>query len=222
VLTGPVMSGRLIGLRPVESTDLDFLADLANHAQVRTNVVGWDWPVSRDAQAEWHKGTLFASSTRRLAVTSLATGELVGLTGLWDVDWHNQSALTAVKLMPGLAPKGAGTDSIMLTMAWSFYEVGLRRLHSTILEFNAASIGAYVRKCGWQVEGREREAVFRHGRWNDQLNVAILRPEFEALPDAAEYVTRVGSAGPARTNGQVFTQSAEETTNSAQRTYVSN
>jgi len=30
-------------------------------------------------------------------------------------------------------------------MAWSFYEVGLRRLYGTILDSNAASLGAYVR-----------------------------------------------------------------------------
>jgi RimJ/RimL family protein N-acetyltransferase len=191
-----MLTGRLIGIRPLEPADLDLLADLANHPHVRGNVVGWDWPVSRDAQAEWFRATRHSPTTRRLAVTAGDGGRAVGLTGLWDIDWHNRSAETAVKLMPGLAPKGAGSDSIMLTMAWSFHEVGLRRLHSTILEFNAASIGAYVRKCGWQIEGREREAVFRHGRWHDLLRVAILDREFAALPDAAQYVARLSTTVP--------------------------
>jgi len=83
-------------------------------------------------------------------------------------------------------------------MAWSFYEVGLRRLYSTILDSNAASLGAYVRKCGWRVEGQAREAVFRGGTWQDLNHVAILRSEFDALPLAKEYIERVcGTAGPA-------------------------
>jgi hypothetical protein len=95
--------------------------------------------------------------------------------------------------MPGSAPKGAGTDAIMTLMAWAFYEVGLRRLHCTILDYNAASHGAYVRKCGWQIEGRQREAVFRNGRWNDLLHAAILKREFDTLLDAEEYVARLSS-----------------------------
>ena len=186
-----MLKGRLVELRPMEARDLAFLADLANHPQVRGNVVGWDWPVARDGQHEWLRDSYRSHTTRRLTVAACSSNEPIGLTGLWDIDWHNQSALTAIKLMPGLAPKGAGSDSIMLVMAWSFYEVGLRRLHSTILDFNAASIGAYVRRCGWRLEGREREAVFRKGQWHDLLRVAALRTDFDVLPDAEEYVNRV-------------------------------
>jgi RimJ/RimL family protein N-acetyltransferase len=185
-----VLSGRLVRLRPIEVEDLPFLTDLANHPVVRANVVGWDWPVSLTGQAEWLRAANSNRLTRRLTVTTHG-GEPIGLTGLWDIDWHNQSALTAVKLMPGLAPKGAGSDTIMLVMAWAFYEVGLRRLHSTILDFNEASLGAYVRKCGWRLEGRECEAVFRKGAWHDLVRVATLRHDHEDSPGLAEYVKQL-------------------------------
>ena len=181
-----MLYGRVVGLRPVEPDDLGFLAELANHPQVRASVVGWDWPAARSPRPGADPG-------RPFAVVLAATGQIVGRTGLWDLDWHNQSATTRIELMPGLTPKGAGTDAIMTLMAWAFYEVGLRRLHSTILDFNAASHGAYVRKCGWQIEGREREAVFRHGRWNDRLHLAILKREFDTLLDAEEYVGRLSA-----------------------------
>jgi len=198
-----VLTGRLVGLRPMRADDLEFLADLANATPVRTHVVGWDWPVAADAQREWFPGALRDPRNRRLTVTELRTGEPVGLTGLWEVDWHNGSALTAVKLMPGVAPRGAGSDSIKLIMAWAFYEVGLRRLHSTILDFNAASIGAYVRKCGWRIEGRDREAVYRRGAWHDLIRVAVLRSDHDALPDTPEYVDRVCGPRPAPVPGQL-------------------
>ncbi|MGC4808153.1 GNAT family N-acetyltransferase [Micromonospora sp. DT233] len=186
-----MLNGRLVAIRPTRVTDLDFLADLAVADGVRHHVVGWNWPIGRDGQEEWLRQSQRDPAVRRLTVAAVDTDEPLGLTGLWEIDWHNRSALTAVKLMPGLAPRGAGTDSIMLIMAWAFYEVGLRRLHSTILPFNAPSLGAYVRKCGWRIEGRDREAVFRRGEWHDLLRVAMLRPEFDALADAEEYVQRV-------------------------------
>lgn len=195
-----MLTGRLVGLRPMQLDDLDFLADLANHPGVRNFVGGWGWPVARDAQRDWLQASLRDPRTYRLTVTDAATGEAIGLSGLWDVDWHNRCALTAVKLMPGLAPRGAGSDSIMLTMAWAFYDVGLRRLWGTILDLNAASMGAYVRRCGWRIEGRERASVFRRGEWRDLYRVAALRSDFDALPDAGEYVERVcGGSTPAVT-----------------------
>ncbi|MEH1124641.1 GNAT family N-acetyltransferase [Micromonospora sp. CPCC 206061] len=193
-----MLNGRLVRLRPIQCDDLSFLAELANVPQVRNYVVGWDWPVSLDGQAEWLAGARRDRHTYRLTVAELSSDTPIGLTGLWDVDWHNQSAMTAVKLMPGAAAKGAGSDSIMLMMAWSFYEVGLRRLHSTILDFNAASLGAYVRRCGWRIEGQEREAVFRGGQWRDLLRVAALRSDFDALPNATEYIDRVCGPLPIR------------------------
>lgn len=193
-----MLIGRLVALRAVELRDLNFLTELANHRTVRNSVVGWDWPVSHLGQDEWLRGSQNNPNTRRLVVTRVDSDEAIGLTGLWDVDWRNRSAVTGVKLMPGMAPKGAGSDSIMLVMAWTFYEVGLRRLHSTILSTNKASIGAYVGKCGWRIEGRARQAVFRNGAWSDLLHVAILRPEFDALERASEYIARVSpSADPA-------------------------
>ena len=183
-----MIDGKLIRLRPPEPADSSLMVELANNPQVRANVVGWDWPLSHHGQAEWLNATLHHQTTRRLIVADLASGDPVGVTGLWDIDWRNRSALTAVKLMPEAAPPGAGTDSIMLTMAWAFHEVGLRRLHSSILSYNAASIGAYVRKCGWSIEGTSREAVFRHGVYNDLLQVGMLRTEFDRLEDAKYYV----------------------------------
>ena len=93
--------------------------------------------------------------------------------------------------MPGLSPKGAGTDAIMLVNAWAFYDFGLRRLYGSILDFNGSSLGAYVKKAGWRIEGRERESIFRKGEWHDLLRVAILRSDFDSLSEAAEYVDYV-------------------------------
>ncbi|SCL24020.1 Protein N-acetyltransferase, RimJ/RimL family [Micromonospora rhizosphaerae] len=186
-----MLNGRLVELRPMIAEDLGFLATLANTTSVRANVVGWDWPVAPDGQREWLDKAIRDPKNHRLTVTDLATGKPIGLAGLWEFDWHNRSAIAPIKIMPGLAPKGAGTDTIMLVMAWAFYEVGLHRVHGSILDLNAASLGLYLRRCGWREEGRERESIFRRGEWHDLIRVAALRSDFDALPDAEEYVERV-------------------------------
>ena len=186
-----MIQGRLVHLRPVEIEDLPFLTWLANDAGVRSLVVGWSFPIPLHGQERWLTASQEQGSVRRLAVVDTEADTTIGLTGLWELDWHNQSAMTATKLDRSRSPKGAGSDAIMTTMAWAFHEVGLRRLHSSILDFNHASMAAYVRKCGWRIEGIDREAVFRKGSWCDVYRVAILRREFDALEAANEYVERI-------------------------------
>lgn len=48
-----------------------------------------------------------------------------------------------------------------------------------VFEDNARAIRAYE-KCGFQKEGRLREATYRRGRYYDQLMMSILDHEFEA------------------------------------------
>lgn len=186
-----MIDGRLVSLRPVEEGDLEFLTTLANDPHVRGMVVGWDWPVAISRQQDWLAGVAKDPRSVRLTILDKLSKSPIGLTGLWEIDWHNESAITAIKLMPGIAPNGAGSDAIMLVNAWAFYEVGLRRLHSTILDFNGPSIGAYVRRCGWRIEGRERESVFRRGEWCDLYRIALLRSDFADLKTAAEYIDYV-------------------------------
>lgn len=180
-------TGRIVGLRPLEPGDLPTLTKLANDPGVRQLVVGWDWPVSEAGQELWLESTRNSTTTRRLAIVDLSTRATIGLTGLWDLDWHNRSALTAIKLEASVAPKGAGADTVMLVNAWSFLEVGLHRLWGSILDFNAASYHLYVRKCGWRLEGIEKQAVQRAGGWCDLYRVAMLRSDFDEHPLAAEY-----------------------------------
>lgn len=187
--------GRNTIIRTIESADQAFVHELNSDPIVRGKVVGWDWPGSQAQQERWF-AQQSPSSTHRWLVTTLE-GAPLGLTGLWDVDWHNRHALTALKL-GGSTPmrgKGYGTDAIMAVMAFAFHDVGLNRLHGAILADNEPSRRAYVEKCGWSVEGTARQHIWRHGRFVDLLHVAILKADFDELPGADEYRWRVVEGG---------------------------
>ena len=185
-----MIKSKLLYLRPIELNDDIVLQQLINNPLVSENVVGWTFPVSLFSQKNWIQSNT-NNLSYRLVVVDNETNEAIGITGLWDIDWHNQAAMSAIKLLPEKTKKGFGTEAIMLSMAWAFYNVGLRRLHGAILDFNGPSMGAYVKKCGWKVEGRQREAIFRKGEWHDLYSVAILKREFDALPTASEFINAV-------------------------------
>lgn len=186
-----VIAGNLTQLRALEPADLPLLREMSNDTEIRALVVGWAWPVAAHSQGTWLTAAENNSTTKRFAVCR-TDGAAIGMTGFWNLDWKNRHAETALKLMsPDVRGRGLGSDAIMTLMAYAFYEVGLQRLWTTILPFNEGSIGAYVRKCGWTVEGRSRRHIFRDGSWHDLLQVGILKEEFDDLPHAAEYRRRI-------------------------------
>lgn len=182
-----MLNGKLVRIRTIEVDDLPAMKRINDDAVVRGNVVGWGWPNSLQELETWFGESQGGSTHRWLVETH--EGQTIGVTGLWDVDWHSRNALTALKLggVDGVRARGAGTDAIKLVMAFAFYDVGLERLHSTILTTNEASQRAYVTNCGWSREGTARRHVWRHGQYVDAHHIGILREEFDALPDAEMY-----------------------------------
>ena len=59
----------------------------------------------------------------------------------------------------------------------AFGTLGLHRVALTVFEFNERAIRAY-RRCGFVIEGRAREAIWRDGRWWDEIEMSMLSSEW--------------------------------------------
>lgn len=166
-------------LRPIERSDLPYLLDLANDPVVRGQVVGWDWPLSMASQERWFDSGIDTATTRRLLIIGPG-GEPIGVTGLWDIDWHSGTAMSAIKIGGRRAQRGQGygTEAIRQMMEFAFNDVGLRRLYAEVLAFNGASLALYRDKCGWTQEGVARQHVWKDGRYWDVVHLGILREEY--------------------------------------------
>jgi RimJ/RimL family protein N-acetyltransferase len=183
--------GKKIVLRAIEEKDLEYLQKWQNDPVISELVVGWSFPVSMADQSQWFQNSIKKQHTQRFIVECKEKG-IIGLTGLWDIDWQNRHALTALKIGEKTdRGRGIGADAIMTITSYAFYEVGLNRLYGSILPYNHASYKAYVQKCGWKVEGCYRQHVYRKGKFYDLLYVATLKEDYERLPSAADYMPAV-------------------------------
>jgi len=184
-----MIEGEKIRLRAIEEGDLESMADWLNDPVISHYVGGFSFPVSKSQQRRWYESALNDDKNIRLIVETKDDNRVIGLTGLWQIDWVNRHALTALKLgADNIRGKGYGTDAIMTLMSYAFYQVGLNRLWGEILPFNVGSYKAYVTKCGWMVEGIYRQHVYRDGRFYDQMRVAVLKEDFDRLSNASEYI----------------------------------
>ena len=65
----------------------------------------------------------------------------------------------------------------------AFDVLGLHRVALYVFEFNERAIRAY-RRCGFVIEGRARESIFRDGRWWDELAMSVIESDWRRTREA--------------------------------------
>ncbi|PBB80615.1 GNAT family N-acetyltransferase [Mesorhizobium sp. WSM3879] len=104
-------------------------------------------------------------------------GSFVGHVRLHSIDWQDKRAALAIGIDDqAYLGKGYGTEAIRLVLEHAFGR-GLHRVSLRVLSSNFRAIACY-RKCGFVEEGREREAAFVGGAWQDDIIMGLLDREF--------------------------------------------
>ncbi len=109
----------------------------------------------------------------------LADGDrLIGTTTLSALDADNGSVLFHITVGEhDCWGHGYGTEATALMVGHAFDTLLLHRVGLSVFAFNARAIKAYE-KVGFRVEGRTREAVWRDGRFWDEVHMGILESEW--------------------------------------------
>ena len=76
--------------------------------------------------------------------------------------------------------RGFGTETTGLMVAHAFGRLGVHRVALSVFAFNERAVRAYE-KAGFMIEGRAREAVWRDGRFWDEIHMGILAAEWREL-----------------------------------------
>jgi RimJ/RimL family protein N-acetyltransferase len=115
-----------------------------------------------------------------MAIHVRESDRLIGTCAFSQLDGDNGSTLFHITIGERDAwGKGYGTEAASLMLDHAFTHLRLHRVALTVFEYNERAIRSY-RKCGYEVEGRSREAVFREGRYWDEIHMSVLAQEWEA------------------------------------------
>jgi RimJ/RimL family protein N-acetyltransferase len=126
-----------------------------------------------------------------MAVHVRETGRLIGSCAFSQLDGDNGSAMYHITIgEKDTWGQGYGTDATRLMLRHAFETMGLHRIALAVFEFNERAIRSYL-SCGFMVEGRAREAIWRDGRWWDELTMSLLEPEWRASRGETGVVTPV-------------------------------
>jgi RimJ/RimL family protein N-acetyltransferase len=137
-----------------------------------------------------------------MAIHERGTDRLVGTCAFSQLDGENGSALYHITIGEKDAwGQGYGTEATRLMLEHAFGTLGLHRVALFVFEFNERAIRTY-RRCGFVIEGRSRESIYRDGRWWDELAMSVLESDWQGLraverEDAAERAELQAEAGAA-------------------------
>jgi len=158
-----------------------------------------DGPMLVDEIDRFFASRAVGNESLAMAIHIRADGRLVGTCAFSQLDADNGSALFHITIGEKAAwGRGYGTEATQLMLGHAFDTLRLHRVALSVFEFNERAVRTYQR-CGFSIEGRARESIWRDGRWWDELAMSILDSEWRAArgrervarPTVAAAVARV-------------------------------
>lgn len=205
-----MIRGNKVRLRAIEQDDIPRFVRWLNDPDV-IRFLSIYQPISTADEIRWFQRHLESKDDFVYAIET-AEGVHIGNIGLHGLDWKNHNAVLGVfigeKAYWGL---GYGSDAILALLHFAFGEMNLHRVELSVFDFNERAIRCY-RKCGFQLEGSRRQALYREGEYHDVLLMSILKAEYEAaLQAAAEQAAAMLAAAQQETaQGEAEATGAEE------------
>jgi RimJ/RimL family protein N-acetyltransferase len=180
-----LLDGRLVTLRRHVSENVDafrrWYADpeIARLARYQQN------PMRPDEIERFFAARVVGPDALAMAIHERSTGRLVGTCAFSQLDGENGSALYHITIGERDAwSHGYGTEATRLMVDHAFGVLGLHRIALFVFEFNERAIRSY-RRCGFTIEGRSRESIWRDGRWWDELAMSILESDWRRMGGSA-------------------------------------
>jgi RimJ/RimL family protein N-acetyltransferase len=163
--------------------DLEFTARLGSPGEAH----------SLEMRQEFYdKNARMRSDSAEFAVVLLATGQLIGFGGLFDIS----RAMTA-SLFIGIGDRdhwgrGLGTEATRLICEYGFFFRSLYGIKVEVNGYNQRAIRVYER-LGFKLVGRVRGAIMMNGSRYDQVIMDLLRQDFK-LEHAARFDNAIGDS----------------------------
>lgn len=179
--------GERVYLRPLEPGDAELVHRW--YEDVRVQALMGDPPISLANRQRRYEEIVKSAEPDvfRFMICLLDDDRAIGRTDLFDLDRQNGSCAFGITIgEPQLWGQGLGTDAVNALVDFAFGQLRMERVWLDTDANNLRAQAAYA-KAGFTREGRFRRAFYQDGGWSDDLRMALLREEWEALPRACSW-----------------------------------
>ena len=172
--------GKRIRLRAVEREDLPLFVEWLNDPEVIEGLI-FTQPLSLEEEQLWFEKLAERPQVERPLAIEVQEGErwrLIGNSGFHNISLINRSSEVGIFIGDKtLWNSGYGTETMQLLLKHGFETLNLNRIALVVYDDNLRAIRTYE-KAGFILEGRLRQAKYKHGRYIDELIMSVLRSEW--------------------------------------------
>jgi RimJ/RimL family protein N-acetyltransferase len=176
-----MLIGKLVRLRPYESSDLDRVLGWVNDHDI-AQFMAMRYESSRAQEEEWIAKAAYRTSPPDvvLAIDTLSESRHIGSIGLHQVVHEDRKAVLAIMIgEKDCWNHGYGADAIQTLLRFAFDEINLNRIELLVHDDNPRAIACY-RKCGFVEEARLRQDHYKGGAYHDTLVMGLLVDDYRA------------------------------------------
>jgi diamine N-acetyltransferase len=174
--------GERVRLRALERSDVAQYYEWVNDPEVTAGLALF-LPISTLDEEKWFESSTQRPQETKPLVIEVREGEhwrMIGNCSFFDLDWVTRSAEFGIMIGDKTVwNQGYGTEAILLLLRHGFLTLNLNRIGLKVFTENERAIRAYE-KAGFVHEGRMRQAVYKHGKYQDVLFMSVLRDEWDA------------------------------------------
>ena len=158
---GTYYSNNNISMRPIELSDLEMLREHRNDPDTWTNLTDCRC-ITYNQQINWY------NNLRDLYFIATSDTTDIGLIRIDEVDYINRSSRVGCDVFKGYRGLGYGSRIFELVVDYCFNQLNMHRLWLLVLSQNKIAKHIYE-KHGFEVEGVQRQAIFRNGKYVDYI-----------------------------------------------------
>ncbi|MEW6406445.1 MAG: GNAT family protein [Chloroflexota bacterium] len=174
--------GQRVRLRAIERDDVKRYYEWVNDPEV-TRSLALYLPMSNQDEEQWFERVSHGDPNEKPLAIEVRDGDgwkLIGNCGVFGIEWVNSSAELGIMIGDKTCwNQGHGTEVMILLLRHCFETLNLHRVFLRVYADNTRGLRAYE-KAGFVEEGRMREAVFKHGKYDDVVFMGVLRSEWNA------------------------------------------
>jgi RimJ/RimL family protein N-acetyltransferase len=175
-----IIYGKRIRLRAVEHEDVRKFHAWVNDPEV-TRSLALYLPMSYTDEENWFNSLAKRDQKEKPLAIEIRKGKnwkLIGNCGVFDLDSVSSSAELGIMIGDKSEwNKGYGSEVMGMLVDHCFETLNLNRVSLKVYTENIRAVRAYE-KAGFVLEGRLREAVYKHGKYDDVLIMSVLRSEW--------------------------------------------
>lgn len=173
-------------LRLLEESDLNFLKELRGDSEI-IEALGTFTLLNDARQKRWFDSLLTDTSKNYLIfeVVQENSWKKAGMARITEIDLTNRSACVGADIHAAYRGQGLAMPLYKKIFELCFEYYNLHRLWLLVLEKNQRARHLYAR-LGFIEEGRQREAILRHGEFHDYIMMSFLPHPQKPKPKPGE------------------------------------